>query len=539
MRRLAFIGLLLAATASGQGFGPGSSVTTGGCGWVACPSAANDGAVLTYSSATRKGTWKTVQESIGNALTINAASGFTGDLINAALDGSEKFSVNYAGVGEFTGGIIVPQTTKTRYLASNNTSRPLIAGNDDRSTQDVFSIQVGGGALTHDMGITGAVQLLNDYRIAGNAGVTDLQIARWDVSGTSSYGTGSQRYISAGYMQQATGGTLYTTHRERWGVDDDGCTRIVSGAGGEWFQCYASETITLDTGGLTTDSTANLLPANSYIDAVTARVTTAITTTTSWALGDASDADRFLSATTDLTAGTVKVGLNAAAAGLAQAAAAKLRVTCAGSNPGAGAIAVDVWYRQFRAPATMLLTDGDSKTDRHGWQRRLVDLLSAADDEPWRELPTLGLAGYTVATLKAIVDARLAAWAFETPDFILFNCGVNDMGGVGGVLPDAAVWKGNLAYILDAYHVKWPATQVYIAKPCKRDKTTQCDTLAGWVDDVIADGRSAWCHVGIDERGATGLENGDDYVTYTWDGVHYNAAGNEWVAQAWLTVLGF
>lgn len=535
MRRLLALALLIATSALGQGFGPGSSVTTGGCGWVACPSAANDGAVLTYSSSTRRGTWKTVQESIGNALTINAASGFTGDLINAALDGAEKFSINYAGVGEFTGGIIVPQTTKTRYLA---TTRPLIAGNDDRSTQDVFSIQVGGGALTHDMGITGGLQLLNDYRIAGNAGVTDLQIARWDVSGTTSYGIGSQRYISAGYMQQVSG-TLYTTHRERWGVDDNGCTRIVSGVGGEWVQCYASETITLDTGGLTTDSTVNLLPANSYIDAVTARVTTAITTTTSWALGDASDPDRFLSATTDLGAGTVKAGLNAASAGLAQAAAAKLRVTCAGSNPGAGAIAVDVWYRQFRAPATMLLTDGDSKTDRHGWQRRLVDLLSAADDEPWRELPTLGLAGYTVATLKAIVDARLAAWAFETPDFILFNCGVNDMGGVGGVLPDAAVWKGNLAYILDAYQTKWPAVQVYIAKPCKRDKTTQCDTVAGWVDEVIADGRSGWCHVGIDERGATGLENGDNYVTYTWDGVHYNAAGNEWVAQAWKTVLGF
>jgi len=111
-----------------------------------------------------------------------------------------------------------------------------------------------------------------------------------------------------------------------------------------------SEDLTLSTVGLTTDTAANLLPANSFILGVVARITAAITVTTNWALGDAGSAARYLAATTNLTIGTTKVG--AAAGFYFQAAAAKLRVTCTVANPGAGRIRLTVFYLELVPPTS-------------------------------------------------------------------------------------------------------------------------------------------------------------------------------------------
>lgn len=117
------------------------------------------------------------------------------------------------------------------------------------------------------------------------------------------------------------------------------------------------ESLTLSTSGTTTDTTANLLPANSLILGVTARVTTTITTATDWSLGDATIATRFASANAVMTAGSTSVGLNHLKGGVAldttgpvQVAAAKLRVTTT-LTPGAGVIRLTVFYMQFTAPA--------------------------------------------------------------------------------------------------------------------------------------------------------------------------------------------
>jgi hypothetical protein len=121
----------------------------------------------------------------------------------------------------------------------------------------------------------------------------------------------------------------------------------------------SSEEITLSTSGLTTNSVANLLPANSTILGVTARITTTITTATDWALGDSVQAARFTTANATKTAGTTSVGMNhlnptvaTADLGPVQVSAAPLRVTCTGSNPGAGKIRVTVFYRSFVAAAS-------------------------------------------------------------------------------------------------------------------------------------------------------------------------------------------
>jgi hypothetical protein len=120
-----------------------------------------------------------------------------------------------------------------------------------------------------------------------------------------------------------------------------------------------SEDLTLSTGGTTTDSSANLLPANSFILNITGTVTTTITAgCTGWQLGDPTTAGRFTASNTTLTAGTSSVGsvhattgIASATTGLFQSAAAKVRVTCATAAPGAGKVRLTVTYLQWIPPA--------------------------------------------------------------------------------------------------------------------------------------------------------------------------------------------
>jgi hypothetical protein len=129
------------------------------------------------------------------------------------------------------------------------------------------------------------------------------------------------------------------------------CGKFDGGFGSKLNIRTITEEITLSTSGATTDSTANLLPANSIILGVSARVTTTITTATDWAVGDGSTAARFTAANSTLTAGTTSVGLAhwAGTVAMVQAAAAKLRITTTGT-PGAGKIRVSVNYIVFTPP---------------------------------------------------------------------------------------------------------------------------------------------------------------------------------------------
>lgn len=148
-----------------------------------------------------------------------------------------------------------------------------------------------------------------------------------------------------------------------------GITGITNGAenfqpsssfGGAWKRGWSIEEITLSTSGTTTDSTLDLLPANSIIEAVVARVTVTIATATDWKLGDSAQAARFLAAQSgaQLTAGATAVGLAHADPtvvssnlGPVQTTAAKLRVTTTGT-PTAGKLRIICFYRQFIAPTS-------------------------------------------------------------------------------------------------------------------------------------------------------------------------------------------
>lgn len=129
--------------------------------------------------------------------------------------------------------------------------------------------------------------------------------------------------------------------------------------GGSVTTTSISENITLSTSGATTDSSANLLPANATINAVGCRVSTTVTTATDWSVGDSTTAARFGAANATMTVGATSnstgtawtTGIASATTGIKQAAAAKLRITTTGT-PGAGAIRCTVFYSQPTPPTS-------------------------------------------------------------------------------------------------------------------------------------------------------------------------------------------
>lgn len=133
---------------------------------------------------------------------------------------------------------------------------------------------------------------------------------------------------------------------------------ILGGNGSSAQLLSITELMTLNTGAATTDSAANLLPANSVIVAVVWRVTTTITTAVNYSIGDPTTAARFVNANTGVAATSTGVGflhmdgaVATSAAGPTQTAAAKLRITC-NATPGAGVVRVVVWYRLFNPPTS-------------------------------------------------------------------------------------------------------------------------------------------------------------------------------------------
>jgi len=131
-----------------------------------------------------------------------------------------------------------------------------------------------------------------------------------------------------------------------------------SANGAVWQEAQASELLTLSTSAATTDTAANLLPANAIIEAVVTRVTTTITTAATFSVGDPTTAARFSASAGGITSGSTRVGIDhwsgavtTLAAGPSQASAAKVRITC-NATPGAGVIRITVFYRVFTPPTS-------------------------------------------------------------------------------------------------------------------------------------------------------------------------------------------
>jgi hypothetical protein len=180
-----------------------------------------------------------------------------------------------------------------------------------------------------------------------------------DFGGSASTITGFTGGASNVFVQALTsGGEVDYSYNGSGYTAIPGPTLGVTANGAAMVPFVNSELLTLSTGGTTTDTTANLLPANSIVLGVSGRVTTTITSgCTGWQLGDPTTAGRFTASDTTLTAGEAKVGsvqlttgVASATTGMFQTSAAKVRVTCATAAPGAGAVRITVFGYTLTAP---------------------------------------------------------------------------------------------------------------------------------------------------------------------------------------------
>lgn len=101
--------------------------------------------------------------------------------------------------------------------------------------------------------------------------------------------------------------------------------------------------------GASTTTGLNCLPANAIIDAVVYRVTTAITTATSFTIGDSGSATRYCGTQSFLTIGATGT---CTAAGYFLNATAKGVLITPSTTPGAGAIRLLVYYHTWTAPSS-------------------------------------------------------------------------------------------------------------------------------------------------------------------------------------------
>lgn len=194
---------------------------------------------------------------------------------------------------------------------------------------------------------------------------------------------------------------------------------------------------------------------------------------------------------------------------------------------------------------------GDSRSGYEGWQDPLIAYAQAsahavACQVTARKLKS-ALGSNTVALRKSSIDADLLAlnaspyYQFLDHDgefLVLINLGAVTLNDA--VMPDAATWKSDYQYIIDAIIARLPTSTVYIVKPWYAGYTANANTMAGWIDDLITANAALYpgqVILGHDER--VWMEGGDNGATMTTDGLHYSTAGMAECAAQWKTILGY
>ena len=315
--------------------------------------------------------------------------------------------------------------------------------------------------------------------------------------------------------------------------------RVISALMDESIRDATTETLTLSTSGATTATTLKLIPARARINAIHYRISTAITTATSFTIKPTGGND-FVSigtataAQSTLTLGTTGVLVPAALSDQYAAAANTLTVTAAGGIPGAGALQLTVHYDQFVSTPSWLMVLGDSKSIRtRNWSHNLTRSIENRNGGDWTEYNG-AVGGQTVVTGAAALPAVLTSWPTDTAagayQIALLNWGAND------TATSETNFKNSLTSVIDQVHTKAPAAKIYIMYPWRRGYDAQCASMHTWIDAVIAT-RSAYAYAGPDE--AVWMKGADDGATMTSDGTHYSAAGEAEAVVQWLTVLGY
>jgi len=198
-----------------------------------------------------------------------------------------------------------------------------------------------------------------------------------------------------------------------------------------------------------------------------------------------------------------------------------------------------------------ILAVGDSKTVwmttpyTNWWPALLETLMDAVPGYRWWEWDAIvqpsdtyamATSGFTAGDMLAVIDARLAAYPSYTfpPTRIFVNFGANDCKSAGAI----AAYEANMESLVDKLHAKWPNALIYLTRAWRRGYDMSIfDGFDTNIDNIIADGRTAYCFLGDDER--VWLENGDDGATYTTDGVHYTLGARPVKAAALKAAMGF
>lgn len=142
---------------------------------------------------------------------------------------------------------------------------------------------------------------------------------------------------------------------ERMEWDSTGAEKQLATNGAYAKRGWLDEEITLSTTGATSTSTKHLIPANSIIECVTTRFTEAANNITNWSIGDGTDVDRFMPASTTFTLGATTVNFNhwlLGGANIYSLTDEHIVITTTGPQNTTGKIRVTVFYKYYNAPQT-------------------------------------------------------------------------------------------------------------------------------------------------------------------------------------------
>lgn len=145
--------------------------------------------------------------------------------------------------------------------------------------------------------------------------------------------------------------------------------------------------------------------------------------------------------------------------------------------------------------------------------------------------------GYDIGEAADDIDADLASHSFSTnvDQYVFFiNYGV-----ITGDGETESSFKTDYLYIIDALQTKFPNCIIFITYPGTANDATRHDEIKPWIDDIIAVRSNVYA--GDDEE--TNFKGADNYATYYYDGIHYNAAAHALkpvkLRERTLAVLGW
>ena len=147
----------------------------------------------------------------------------------------------------------------------------------------------------------------------------------------------------------------------------------------------------------------------------------------------------------------------------------------------------------------------------------------------WGFVREMGVSGATSTSWKTGIDAVLAATSFNRDPFVVITCiGKNDM----AAMPSQATFEANVAYVWDAFHVKWPSMKIIYESPWRSGQDANSNLIKGYLANVAA--TRSWVSLGTDETDYFRTAELATPGSYSSDGIHINTAAGTTARAALL-----